>query len=479
MAFDANELKGLKELIESGTLDNLSDAQLTELAESVELLRTKTFKDYVPMPHQREFHVSPAHIRLLIGGNRSGKTCAAFHDVMWELTGEYPDWYPTELRLVPPVYTRWIATDFKNGVGAVFQPYFDQLLPKSHIARVVKTQQGILQKAFFKNGSVLDILTDEQDLAVFEGWHGHRLHIDEPCARDRYIASARGLIDYSGRVSFSLTPLKEPWIYDELYEKADGKNIFQVTVSMRENKYLPSAEIDLFEQGLTDDEKEARMHGKFMHLSGLVYKEFDRRLHVIEPFGIPRNWRRVCVLDPHDRKPHAVIWAAVDPFDVLYVYEDMECGGTVQELSNAIKKREGRNQIHLRIIDPNKGKAPSAMGKSGKLTDEFVRYGLHFWAGCNDDLVEGHLEVKRYLKAGGNNNRPQIFFFNNCAQAIKGMTHYVWDDHKTGIQKDVKEKPKDLYKDFPDLVRYLCVSKPTYKQAPRRGNYQSNNPTGY
>lgn len=474
-----DQFKDLQSLIDSGKLNELSDSELNELAESLELLRQKTFLDYEPLPYQKEFHCSPCPIRLFIGGNRSGKTCASFHDVLWQLTGEYPKWYPDKLKLIPPVYTRWIATDFKQGVGGVFQPYFDQLVPKHYIDRVTKTQQGILSKVFFKNGSILEILTDEQDLGVFEGWHGHRLHIDEPCARDRYIASKRGLIDYGGKASFSLTPLKEPWIFDELYEKADGKRIFAVTVNMRLNTHLNTADIEEFEKSLTDDEKEARLSGKFMHLAGLVYKEFDRNVHVIKPFEIPKDWRRVNILDPHDRKDHALCWAAVDPMDRVYIYDELKTGGTVAELSQKIKTLEGQRKAHLRIIDPNKGKAPAAVGKAGKLTDEFARYGIYFWAGVNDDLVEGHLAVKKYLKPGGNNNEPQMYVFNTCTNIIFGMTHYVWDDHKAGEVKDLKEKPRDKYKDFPDLVRYLCVTAPKYKQAQQTHKYQANNPTGY
>jgi hypothetical protein len=135
--------------------------------------------------------------------------------------------------------------------------------------------------------------------------------------------------------------------------------------------------------------------------------------------------------------------------------------------------------VSLRIIDPNKGKAPAAVGKSGKLTDEFAKYGIFFWAGANDDLTEGHLAVKKYLKPAGNNKEPQLFVFNNCTNVIFGMTHYVWDDHKSGEVKDLKEKPRDKYKDFPDLVRYLCVTAPKYKQAVATRKYQTDNPAGY
>lgn len=465
-------------------LDNLSERELKALAESLSRLSQKSFLDYKPTPYQKEFHLSPAKTRLIIGGNRSGKTISSFHDVIWELTGCYPDWYPENLKTPPPVYTRWIATDFKQGVGGVFQPYFDELVPSSFIRKVVKTQQGIVSKVFFKNGSILEILTDEQDLGVFEGWHGHRVHIDEPCARQRYIASIRGLIDYGGRVSFSLTPLKEPWIFDELYDKADGINIFAKTVSTTDNPHLSKADIEEFERSLNDDEKEARIHGKFIHLSGLVYKEFDKSIHVVKNFEIPFDWKRIHVLDPHDRKPHALIWAAVDPFDNLYVYDELEVNGTLKELATIILAKENKTKIDLRIIDPNKGKSPSEIGKAGKITDELARNKVYYWAGVNDDITEGHFAVKDYLKwdrtkPKSSSNRPKLYVMDNCVKTINGFTHYVWDDFRDVESKDKKEKPKDIYKDFPDLIRYLCISQPKYKSLKLYTRGKSSSVTGY
>jgi hypothetical protein len=165
--------------------------------------------------------------------------------------------------------------------------------------------------------------------------------------------------------------------------------------------------------------------------------------------------------------------------DRLYIYDELKTGGTVAELSQKIKSKENKAKISLRIIDPNKGKSPAAVGKAGKLTDEFARYGIYFWAGVNDDIVEGHLAVKKYLKPGGNNKEPQMFIFNDCTNTVFGMTHYVWDDHKSGEAKDLKEKPRDKYKDFPDLVRYLTVTGPKYKSAAVSQKYQSNTLTGY
>ena len=159
--------------------EDLSEMELRDLLQKLEASEKTTFLDYKPHPKQLLFHLSPCYIRLFLGGNRSGKSRATITEDFWHLTGEYPDWFPVENRLTPPVYGRYIGKTYKEGIGEVLQPYIDELLPRSYVRRYQKTQLGVYSKLFFKNGSILDIMTDEQDVAAFEGWKGHFVHCDE------------------------------------------------------------------------------------------------------------------------------------------------------------------------------------------------------------------------------------------------------------------------------------------------------------
>jgi len=60
---------------------------------------------------------------------------------------------------------------------------------------------------------------------------------------------------------------------------------------------------------------------------------------------------------------------------------------------------------------------------------------------------------------------------------------YVWDDWR-GAGKDsrsAKERPKDINKDFPDCIRYLCMYNPFYftqdESDPKP--YKTNSVTAY
>jgi hypothetical protein len=218
------------------------------------------------------------------------------------------------------------------------------------------------------------------------------------------------------------------------------------------------------------DELLARTKGKFIHLSGLIYKQFNRGIHLVEPFDIPQDWPRYCVLDPHDRKPFALGWFCVNPTGDIFFYDEWPedefhnlktCDKTVKDYADVIWIKEGKDTIYRRVIDPNFGNKKSA--SSGKtIKEEFVELGIHFIDG-NDDIVAGHLKVKDYLKYDKEKNiQPKLFFFSTLRNFIYGFEHYVWDDYKGKIadDKDLKQIPKDKNKDFPDLVRYGLMADP-------------------
>ena len=459
------DIEKLKKQLDGGELNHLSTVALNSLIEALYQSQHRTFRDYMPQSYQLPFHIAPEKTRLFIAANRTGKTLSGICEDLWHLTGEYPEWYPHSQRWVPPVFGRYVATDFKEGVAGVFQPYIDELLPRGYIKRILKTPQGIYQKLFFNNGSILEVLTREQDTNVFEGWHGHFLHCDEPIQRDKYVASIRGLIDFNGRVWFTMTPLAEQvWVYDELF-LSESKEVSRFYAVMEDNKYISKEAQEEFISHLTEDEKLARVHGKFMHLSGLIYKEFNTNIHVVDDYEYPGGYKIVFVLDPHDRKAHCGIWLTVDTDDNLCVIKEIKFKGTLQELVMEIKRQELtlHSKVALRIIDPNKGRSPSYIGDRGTIVDEFRKLGMHFYDKVADGIPAGHLIVSKYLyynrtKPLGYTNKPRLTIFKSCKETIKGMTHYIWVEDKNPNERDAAEKPRDLYKDFPDVIRYACVA---------------------
>ena len=416
---------------------------------------------------------NPAHTFVSWDWIVTGNTTLGAMEVAWHITKKYPDWFPKERRFDRPVKIR-IATDKFFKIDTVIEPKLRTYLPKGEITKVRRSPQGYVTKLHTKDGSFIEFLTMEQDQMAFEGQDLDLFWGDEPVNRQRYIATQRGLIDRGGQTLLTFTPLVEPWMKEEIVDRVDGKNIEVFSADIRENKFdvkgnpiLLEEDIQKFEDMLTDEEKETRLHGKFFHLRGVVYRELCDR-HLLDDFSYEPGYPVICVLDPHDRLPHHMIWAMLDRTDDVYVMYEKVMTGTVKELAasiRAIEKYFGWN-VSRRLIDPNFGRK-NLISTGMSVKEELYKYGVGFFE-ANDQKEAGRLAVKGYLHFDVKrpidlNNKPKLYFVKYATpKTIHSMRNYQYDEWASGkdIDPKEKEKPKDTH--GADCVRYLCISLPKF-----------------
>lgn len=448
---------------------------------------------------QFEFMNSVAETTAFFGANRSGKTTAGAIKAGYHATGRYPDWWQAR-KYSRPTVGRIFAKDFQKGAQVVIKKLKQWLPFDCYVVPPKRGHVGIEVYWSIKHvsggTSYFDIMTYEQDPFSAEGWDGDWVWFDEPPPRDMYIAAVRGLVDNEGLCWFSLTPLKEPWLFDEIYS-SKNPNIFSVICDMRHNVArlnplsgemigLREEAIRKFEMKLTEEERETRAHGKFRYLAGRIWKEWDRDVHTFDrikewPFdrkkGViiegqpPVHWPRAFFLDPHDRVPHALLWVACDDSGDYWAYrEGWLADALLEDVIEFCKKHEieARERILVRVLDPNFG--PRVYGNSGLTTrDELEKsarekaYSMRFVFG-NDNKELGRKEFSSLLRFDHSKpisfmNHPKFRAANDLKEFIYQIEHYIWDDYKLSSERDPKEKPKDLNTHFPDLCHYLALSK--------------------
>ena len=81
-----------------------------------------------------------------------------------------------------------------------------------------KNSEGVVCMITYRNGSTIQLLTYNSKIDVFESWTGDVWIPDEPPPHDIFEATARGLHVNRGKIFLFMTPLKEPWILNELIE---------------------------------------------------------------------------------------------------------------------------------------------------------------------------------------------------------------------------------------------------------------------
>lgn len=425
-------------------------------------------KYYAPHPKQDAFHKDGAKLRLFMGGNRSGKTTAGAIEAISYALGERP-FYPLSS---PYHYTgrpakiRIWGEDYTNHIGQVIVPKLKEWLPKSKIRQTKKNQQGIptwWEIEHLEGVSTIEILSYEQDPAKAEGWDGDLVWYDEPPPRPHFIASERGLIDRGGRSLMTLTPIKEPWIYDEIYLNRDGKKYSCFTVDMDDNPYLTQQAKQDFLDKLTEEEKTARKAGEFQHLTGIIYKEFNPQIHVIKPFELKKedySWYEA--LDPHPRTPHAVLWLAVGRDGTKYLVDEHFRAGNVDDLSRDILARREGKRVVRSIIDPISVGLDPITGTT--LQRELLNRGIYYEE-ASKDLTAGILRVKQALTI--RNERSEIYFFDTLERTLWEIRRYLWDEWRgiTKESRDPKPKPRDKDDHMMENLYRLLLLDPQFVEA--------------
>ena len=455
---------------EFGSLEKADGETLIKLAEIK--AECEDLKDrfgilhYAPQEYQEAFHKCLDKVRFIFGGNQTGKTeCSCADGIMISL-GIHP-----HIKIPVPNRGRVIATDISKGIGEVIGVKYNKLIPMEMVEKIVKYPGHEYKKIFYKNGSTVEFLSYEQDVKVFEGWTGHWAQFDEPPPRPIYVATYRGLMRYEGIMWGAMTPLDEPWIYDEIFLKAskDPNTPSVFIFDIYQNKYLPLEQIKKFEENIPEDEKEARLHGQFKHLKGLIYKSFGME-HRIPSFEIPKDWTRYCAMDYHPRTPCSMLWVAIDPHGTAYVYDELWIDKTLSGLVEAIIVKEtehgvlpARRKIDNLSSTPERGTGRSSVNQIWHLSKE-LGCPLVF-RGSNKNWVLGKHSVDKYLQV--KNGVPGIYFFEDkVPKCIKAMQHYQWDEY-AGVKSEKrgkKETPAAQYAHFPDTLRYILVDNPKYRR---------------
>ncbi|GEM_PF-2928761 len=450
------------------------------------------------MPMQSLFVNCPSKIKVALGGNRSGKSEGGAYDVLSEIIKS-----DKSLRV-------WCCgLTFSDSVN-IQQRKIWELLPKNRVtyARYNPINGFSNRKIEFDNGTLMVFKSYDQGFEAFQGDDVDIIWLDEEPPKEIWDECKMRLIDRSGRLILTMTSLKG--ITNLVEEVFENYIPIKVQYAKDVNKDLPriaekgSAKIFFLwtpeniyinQQRLKDEiktmdvqERLCRIFGMPINLAGRIYPKFSKDIHVISRNDLDLNncqiWQ---VTDPHDRKPWAMIWAAVHKTGSVCIFDEypnidfnsmLYDDKTYDDYASLIKNKEipilkiVSNKYVKRILDPNFGtktiQLAERQGGQSKTTpkEQLRKRGLFYDDGI-DSLEAGHIQVKEYLhwetKKGSFTVSPKIFITDNCINTISQLSKYSYRDIETA-DGDIRDgvKPKEKYKDFPDCVRYLVMANPRY-----------------
>ncbi|MBR7091266.1 MAG: terminase family protein [Clostridia bacterium] len=411
---------------------------------------------------QMIFHKSIKRNRWVFGGNRSGKSQCGAVEAIWMARGIHP--FRENRRDVEG----WVVSLTQQVQRDVAQQKVLYYLNPDWIEDVVMLSgkksapsSGVIDYIVIKNvfggRSKIGFKTCDQGREKFQGTSLDFVWFDEEPPRDIYIECKMRVMDRCGDVFGTMTPLKGlTWVYDEIYLNShDDKVIFVVEMEWADNPYLKQSEIEQMAKTLGESELESRRYGKFGVDCGLVYKEFDPNVHIIEPFNVPYEWYDKISIDPGLNNPTSCHWYAVDYDSNVYVIaEHYEAQQNVDYHSRMIKakceelKWPRRNGEYIEaLIDPAANQRTLASAKS--VSELFYDNGILVNTKVNKDLFSGISRVKSYLKNG--KGEVKLYIFKTCVNMIREIKSYWWGNADAPIKKDDHAM---------DDLRYYIMSRP-------------------
>lgn len=230
---------------------------------------------------------------------------------------------------------------------------------------------------------------------------------------------------------------------------------------------------------LPEAKRKALLYGDWNSFSGQVFTEWrnnpeniDRRFtHVIEPFEIPKHWRRYRSFDFGYAKPFAVQWWAVDSDGTVYLYRQLYgCTGTPNtgikiepsEIARRIREIEASDNNaypFLGVADPSIW--DESRGSSGTVINMMEREGIYFDKGDNKRLP-GKMQLHHRL-AFDEDGFPKMYVFKTCKHFIRTLPNLVYDEQNP---EDINTQNEDH--DY-DACRYFLMLNPI---APRKNFFK-------
>tara|TARA_X000001388_G_scaffold77201_1_gene76968 strand:+ start:481 stop:1893 length:1413 start_codon:yes stop_codon:yes gene_type:complete len=353
-------------------------ARAVEIAKELEFRqKTNLMNSYNPYEYQKKFHGSLASQRLLMAGNRVGKSFGGAMEMAYHCTGLYPEWW-TGKKFYRPVRC-WVGgvsnettrdvcqkelcgqpdDPSAKGMGSIPLKLIGETVRKPGVPNafnsvVIKHTSGGYSRIGFKAYEMGK-----------EKWMGESLDViwlDEEPPQSIYSQALTRTADKGGIVYMTFTPEQgmTETVAQFVNNLKTGQELIQATWDD-----APHMTKDIRNQilsALPPHERKMREMGIPQLGSGLVFPIAEDDI-VCEHFEIPDYFPRICAIDFGWDHPTACVWVAWDrDSDIVYVYDSYAMRQeTVPVHASAIKSRG----FWIPVVYPMDGRqADKGSGKS-------------------------------------------------------------------------------------------------------------------
>jgi len=211
--------------------------------------------------------------------------------------------------------------------------------------------------------------------------------------------------------------------------------------------------------------------------------QFSREYNIIPDFEIPKQWPRSFIIDPHTRKPSALMWMAWGDDNDCYVYRTIKRKETVEELARTIRANTGHEKIDLWLGDEAlDGKGKNIWGEKSVL-ESFRDLGIPIkpTGKMQDDsyFKNSVYKIQEMLTPDPISRKPGLMMFESCDYPSRNIDGYIdgslaWEllhwQYKSESKVDeqtFREQVQTVNDDYISCLRYGIMAGP-FKRLARK-----------
>jgi phage terminase large subunit len=390
---------------------------------------------YDPLPKQQKFHHSDKPFRLYSGAVGAGKTLSLCAEAL-RLAIEYPGsigllgrYNYSDLKRTTLFTFMELIDDMPEGIYNYNKSdgVFKLLLPERETSIIYFMRLDILTPIkslnldYFGVDETTEVPKEVWDLLVTRLRHG----------------KINRLIGFGATNPDS----KSHWLYKYFYDSNDSDYDLIETYSF-ENTYLPEHYLKQLDKMKVDkDFYDRYVMGKWGSFKGLVYKSFNRGIHVIENRNPHPDSRVYRTIDFGYNNPFVCLFVERTKDDEWIIFDEHYQKEML--LSEHVIEINRRNYpIENTWCDPS--------AKQERM--ELQSLGIECSPG-NNDVKAGILAVKELL-AIDKNNRCKLKVCKRCINVIKEFESYKYKTKDDVISDEVVKEMDHAQ----DCLRYLILS---------------------
>ena len=209
-------------------------------------------------------------------------------------------------------------------------------------------------------------------------------------------------------------------------------------------------------KALSEKDKKALLYGDWDIFDGQFFSEWDRNVHVIEPFVIPKDWYRYVAID-YGLDMLAAFLIALDNNGRAYVYrETYESGLIVSYAAERILQMVANDSVRAFLAPPDLWLRQKDTGKS--IAQIFGEHGIRLRQ-TSSERVQGWANLHEWLRVYKDEKGEPVAdlrVFDCCHNLIRTLPAVQVDSKNPN---DVAKEPHE-FTHAPDAIRYFVQGQP-------------------